>query len=654
VQEISSFPPGVDGDATFAIKLAMLYKPAMELTDEPSLYESTKSQINTCLEAFFRERTSAGTTKDERQQLGLDLAQNLFNQLDRIPGGGEICSDQRVFKCLDAAFYRNAKVQFDGDDGALAKMAEANGLSEEQVAVYTECYRKTMEVFHALIKEKHNRTPEGLKEMGQRAVGKFQTQHSFKDTQQMSIPIFLGHVFAAWSISRFLKERNNLVKSTFHEPLPSQILCLLHMLDVTENRKLVCTALNRPAKPAKPVKDILTASFDGISDFVRGTNLRAPAIQNSLALVKTGQGKSLVTGALAVVLAVATELEVDVGCYSQHLVTRDEKGFKDVFKVFGVEERIHYGIFRTLVEKQINARGDIRKHTRRLLHGADGGGAGGAGGGRVGTRGAGWFSAGDPAAAAAPPRILIIDEVDVLLKEEFFGNVMNLVAEIKSDDFYALCAEIWSQVRAAAGGVDKIKLLEHVKRQQAYGAFLRNFQGDTVPLIKGQILRLMNDAANFDAVAHSREFPYKVVFEDGVAKIAYKDGDSYSTKALHGFDSIWIQFHERDRNHGSSAPPLLLAAPTPAPAPSSLSSLSSAATPAAAPPSPLGGGAADAIVTDASLRANISLAVQCGTLSYAKLADDYPIVLGVSGTLPPDGSIERKICTKFYRIKVGR
>ena len=82
--------------------------------------------------------------------------------------------------------------------------------------------------------------------------------------------------------------------------------------------------------------------------------------------VKTGQGKSVLLGVLATLLAV-NNYDVDCVCYSKYLSSRDEASFAAVFDAFKVKDRVKYDTFNGLAEASINAKGDVRKLTTDVL-----------------------------------------------------------------------------------------------------------------------------------------------------------------------------------------------------------------------------------------------------------------------------------------------
>ena len=78
------------------------------------------------------------------------------------------------------------------------------------------------------------------------------------------------------------------------------------------------------------------------------------------------QGKSLVLGALATLLAILG-FSVDCVCYLQYLSTRDYLSFKAIFEAFRVDHWVCYGTFSSLSKRMINGRCDVREGTRSFM-----------------------------------------------------------------------------------------------------------------------------------------------------------------------------------------------------------------------------------------------------------------------------------------------
>jgi hypothetical protein len=149
-------------------------------------------------------------------------------------------------------------------------------------------------------------------------------------------------------------------------------------------------------------------------------------VQNHLAEVPTGEGKSVTIGVLATTLALYG-YHVDCVCYSSMLSKRDHEDFKSMFESFGLNDKIRYGTFDTLSEELLKERhGDLRTLATASLA-------------QEGKRG-GWLKP----LAELPMRVMIVDEVDVFCSAAFLGGAFCPVAEIKGPQVVALLRHVWS------------------------------------------------------------------------------------------------------------------------------------------------------------------------------------------------------------------
>ena len=91
-------------------------------------------------------------------------------------------------------------------------------------------------------------------------------------------------------------------------------------------------------------------------------------LDSQLMQIRTGEGKSMILGAAAVVIALLG-FRVRCVCYSEYLSGRDFSLFQDVFDIFSVTEFVKYCKITTLSEDNTAAKGDIRNLTKDLIRG---------------------------------------------------------------------------------------------------------------------------------------------------------------------------------------------------------------------------------------------------------------------------------------------
>jgi hypothetical protein len=91
-------------------------------------------------------------------------------------------------------------------------------------------------------------------------------------------------------------------------------------------------------------------------------------LQNHMMEIGTGEGKSIVLGALATILGLLN-FSVRCVCYSEYLSSRDYNDFKDVFTAFHCHQRIVYSKIVAFSEDSVKRKGNIRELTQNLIMG---------------------------------------------------------------------------------------------------------------------------------------------------------------------------------------------------------------------------------------------------------------------------------------------
>lgn len=142
-------------------------------------------------------------------------------------------------------------------------------------------------------------------------------------------------------------------------------------------------------------------------------------LDNRLAQVGTGEGKSVVLAGLSSYLALVG-FKVRCACYSAYLSGRDQASFMPLFERLGVEKEIKYGTFNQLCEDILNSDGTNFKEevTNMILEKPKG----------ILDNLADWVGVNRVKLSrgqneiSANPTILVIDEVDVFFEDNFFGN----------------------------------------------------------------------------------------------------------------------------------------------------------------------------------------------------------------------------------------
>ncbi|VEU39668.1 unnamed protein product [Pseudo-nitzschia multistriata] len=94
---------------------------------------------------------------------------------------------------------------------------------------------------------------------------------------------------------------------------------------------------------------------------------KSNALKSQLMQIRTGEGKSIILGAAAVILGLFG-FRVRCICYSEYLSNRDYDLFRDIFDHFNLLSSIKYSKITTLSEETTASKGNIRDLTISLLH----------------------------------------------------------------------------------------------------------------------------------------------------------------------------------------------------------------------------------------------------------------------------------------------
>ena len=344
--------------------------------------------------------------------------------------------------------------------------------------------------------------------------------------------------------------------------------------------------------------------------------------EGHLIQVKTGQGKSVLLGVLATLLAVK-DFDVDCVCYSKYLSSRDEASFAAVFDAFKVRDRVNYDTFNGLAEASINAKGDVRKLTTEVLV----------------DRGA----ASDLPAPAEREKILLIDEVDVFFSDAFYGATYSPVTPFRTPNTDQLQKLIWDEREVLReGDTGAAKLINLAKKSEAFKEMVR-IRPHLRKIFDGHVRLMVRDVGK--VLEGDLTLPYEVVPPAGAEedeedldgaepepepeaydllrgstmmerwKIGHVDQDSINTDMAVGYETLFCYFAEQQKynDRDSSAHPMDLAHAS-------------------------------------------GLRISCGEFSFAEMGragegKNYARILGVSGTLKCLGDFEQRIIKDTYDIR---
>lgn len=265
------------------------------------------------------------------------------------------------------------------------------------------------------------------------------------------------------------------------------------------------------------VEQSMTESF---FKFIKGdTSAFRPIMYNHLAQVLTGEGKSVVIAASALIYSLIMACPVDAACYSADLTGRDYDEFKSLFEAFNMgRDQIDYATFGQLCEKYINKRasGDIRERVKAFMFGHR-------------------LAAIKLADDAKKPQ-LIFDEADQFLSEDFFSETYDptLVLQDEEGDaqkpILALINSLWDKRNKP----DQLKW-KAVKESLEYKNFSAKF-----PANRGLIL----EEAVKDMLVALKASPNYQNYMVVNGYVVYKDQDGISAGTSDGYNTLWAYYKE--------------------------------------------------------------------------------------------------------------
>jgi hypothetical protein len=279
---------------------------------------------------------------------------------------------------------------------------------------------------------------------------------------QMQMPKVLAAIFALWSVQFYLETRDPLSssdKATMRGPHAVQVLCTLRLLGATKARGDV-------------------------------------ELENHLAEVSTGEGKSVTLAVTAATLAMYG-YNVDCVCYSANLSCRDHEAFAGMFKALGIDQIIRYGTFDSLSEQLITEKhGAIRDQMQAALQGQK-------------PRGKSRTTA--SRADAPPRRVLLIDEVDVFLEPNFFSGAYRPSLSIAESRVAALMRAIWADPSKNPQELKEFNALKPSMFAQAFGSQQPVIAAGYEWFVQSAAVDMQRAAADFKKKPQVRGIDYELI-----------------------------------------------------------------------------------------------------------------------------------------------
>ncbi|CAF4908972.1 unnamed protein product, partial [Rotaria sp. Silwood1] len=288
------------------------------------------------------------------------------------------------------------------------------------------------------------------------------------------IPELAAHIFALWTLQNahhyFEDDSVENRNSYLLQPHAAQIISIFRMLGIDDTKE---------------------------------------QLSNNIIQIGTGEGKSVILGAVASILALLG-FDVCCACYSEYLSQRDYKAFISLFNSLGISSHIQYGTFNKLCEHIVNENGDIRQVVEQLILKDSN-------------------IAVEKAKIIKRPKILLIDEVDVFFSRDFYGNVYTPAVSLKEPTVTSLVDYIWTQRKSNL-------TLNKIKDTHEYRNCCTRFPKWEL-LIQEAIKDMLFDVNNFESHNY-------VIKED---KIGYIEQDNIIYNVVYGYKTLFAYYFEHEK-----------------------------------------------------------------------------------------------------------
>lgn len=309
--------------------------------------------------------------------------------------------------------------------------------------------------------------------------------NDFWSDQLERIPKILAQIFALWTLKKSKYFFSNLdsanQESYLKQPHAGQVIAIYRLLGIANKEK---------------------------------------KLSNHLVQLGTGEGKSVVLAVSAIALALLG-FDVSVACYSDYLSRRDNKQFKKIFKLLGVDSNIYYGTFNDICEKLINEDGDVRKRVEKLITEEEE------------KKNEDKKEEKDVEDNKVRPKVLLVDEVDVFLHKDFYGNTYTPSAILKHKTINELAKYIWNESKIK-NKLNYWKIKESNEFKECCAHFKKwDFLVDTA--VKEMIIDIQH--------YKEEESLYKIQDD----KIFYIEQDGLSEKVRSRYRTMFSYFYEEER-----------------------------------------------------------------------------------------------------------
>ena len=323
-----------------------------------------------------------------------------------------------------------------------------------------------------------------------------------------------------------------------------------------------------------------------ISVFLLLNIVEPGGFKSQLLQIKTGEGKSWVTAATAVILALLG-FSVDVACFSDYLSQRDKHQFGKLFDLFGVRYQIAYDIIGSFMEQLMSSLGDTRSLARQLLKNE---------------------SITELKKSSPSKKILFLDEVDVFFSEKFLGKTYIPGLRIMDSDFRSLLTHLWEE-RDRYAESDEKEALEKIGEHADMRKFLEKypnaqyFKEKTVKTILSSLKSVKSDL-HPSYIVHPKQ---KLENQSSSSCFNYTEGIGYKDYTTGNLDFLTYYSYDTDFSYLKESKKF----------------------------------------SEWTVNSHVGFSVNSGYLSYALLPNIYAYKLGVSGTLNTFSTEEKGVLGSY-------
>nr|XP_029726303.1 uncharacterized protein LOC115265423 [Aedes albopictus] len=329
-------------------------------------------------------------------------------------------------------------------------------------------------------------------------------------------------------------------------------------------------------------------------------------VENHLAQILTGQGKSVILGLTAVVLALLGH-NVEIVCYSEYLVERDANDFQSLFQKFSIDKKISYKTFQDTASEQFEP---LWKKAEQYIAKSMGIKYGSKSAHRV--------------EIEFGNNVLLIDEVDVFFMDKFYGNTLVPTYTPSVTGLGIVQEWIWKRVHQSTitsvivsevqhfidnsdhPDVKKLKALMELSDQYILFDKSKFNVGHTNRTLLLEHFTIMTDTALDIRFRLEKDVWIDEFSLDSSGIITMKDDVGvYQRNIVSGYNNIFIYFKLRKENYKE--------------------------------------------IVDEHHNFGY-LNIPLAAFSFAKMPEKYPLILGVTGTLTSLNDYEKDVIENQYKI----